>query len=264
MKRTFLFLAIVIRLAACRKDKEVVDNTVARDNSTAEALFNDLLKVAHDISEGTEGIREYETGCIDNVTVDLESDPMTVLVDFGTDECIGADGRVRNGQILFSYTGRYRDEGTVITVTPIGYTVNGFSIEGTKTITNSGLNALDQPYFTIACSGEITAPANAYSVEWTTNRVRTWIAGSETLSVWDDEYDITGSSSGVNRFGNPFTASILTPLRVTIGCPWIVSGTCNLIPEGQPGRLIDFGNGECNAGYTVTVNGVDYPISGGN
>jgi len=264
LKRILIFTAIILMASACRKEKEIMDNTTARDNSTAESMFNDLLKVAHDISEGTEGIREYETGCIDNVTVDLDASPMTVLVDFGNDECLGADGRYRNGQILLTYTGRYRDAGTIITVTPINYKVNGYLIEGSKTITNMGLNEDGQPYFNIVSDVELTAPGNAWTIDWTSNRTRTWVTGFGTMSVWDDEYDITGSSSGTNRFGNPFTATILVPLHVTIGCPWVVSGECKLEPEGAPVRSIDFGSGECNAGFTVTVNGEDYTFFGGN
>jgi len=264
MKRSLLVFFTLAILASCKKDVTPVDNTVARDNSNAESLFTDILKVLHDVAEGTEGIREYEIGCINEVIVDLESTPMTVMVDFGTDECIGMDGRVRNGKLHMTFTGQYRDEGTVITVTPENYKVNGFLIEGVKTITNMGLNGNDQPYFIVSVNGSVIAPGNAYTLDLTAQRTRTWVEGFETIQVWDDIYEITGSGSGTNRFGTPYTTQILTPLRVTLSCPWIISGSSKIVPEGIAERVINFGSGDCNAGFTVTVDGTEFEIGGGN
>ncbi|MFN0032895.1 MAG: hypothetical protein ACKVOR_12110, partial [Flavobacteriales bacterium] len=146
-KRVLIFItAVAVTIASCRKEREVVDNTFASDNSTAENMFSDLYKVVDDVSAQTEGIREDGIGCIDTVIVDTTSVPKSITIDFGTDDCVGEDGRIRKGIIFVTYTGRYRDEGTVITVTPQNYTVNGYSVSGTKVITNMGLNDASQPY----------------------------------------------------------------------------------------------------------------------
>lgn len=259
-----LLSAVVLTFAGCRKEKETIDNTVARDNSTAETFFNDLFKTVDYVSGESEGIRDNEIGCIDQITVDTTVSPRTVLIDFGTDDCVGEDGRIRKGQIFVTYSGRYRDEGTVITITPQNYTVNGYLIEGTKVVTNLGLNPSGQPHFSVQIDGTVTAPGNAWDIDYTSQRTRTWIEGFETPTIWDDVYEITGTASGTNRFDNPYDMAILTPLRVEIGCPWIVSGEIKIEPEGAPARTVDFGSGDCNAGFTVEVNGNTYPISGGN
>ena len=259
-----LALATIVSLVACRKERETFDNTVARDNQVAETYFSDLYKVVEDISANTEGIRYYSLGCIDTVIVDTTSTPRSVLIDFGNDDCVGTDGRIRKGTILVTYSGRYREVGTVITVTPQTYTVNGYAITGTKTITNAGTNTQGQPYFTIEVNGTITAPANAYDITWQSTRTRTWVEGYNTLALLDDAYEITGSASGVNRFGNPYTMNITSALRAEIGCPWLVRGVFTITPEDGEMRSINFGSGDCNAGYVITVNGTDYPINGGN
>lgn len=264
MNRIVLVIVAATLVMSCRKEKPAADTSAARDFSLSEELFNDLLKVAHDVSEGTEGIRDYETLCIDQLVFDFESTPMTALIDFGEDDCVAQDGKVRKGKILITYTGRYRDEGTVIVITPDNYRVNGYLVQGTKTVTNLGLNASGNPHFSIDVNGVITAPANAYQMNWSSQRIRTWTAGFNTLPIWDDQYEITGSGNGTNRSGLPYTVQINTPLVVRINCSWIVSGTLTLSPQGLPDRLINFGNGACNPGFTVTVEGQSYSIAGGN
>ncbi len=254
---SFLTLAIVFGMTtSCRKDrKESLGNTITIDNSTAENLYSDLFKVADNISSTEAGIRENEIGCIDSIQVDTTSSPRTVLIDFGTDDCVASDGRIRKGQVLLTYTGRYRDEGTVITITPLNYTVNGYQLSGSKTITNLGLNNNGDVAFSIVVDGNVTAPGNVWNIEWNSNRIRTWVEGSNTLTIWDDVYEITGTASGITRNDLPYSVLITVPLRAEIGCRWLVSGVMILSPEGYDARTIDFGNGVCNNGFTVTVNG---------
>jgi hypothetical protein len=261
---TIALLALSV-LSACRKDKPaVLDNAFASDNSMAENLFNDVYKVVDDVSGQTDGIREDGIGCIDTIIVDTTSNPRTVTIDFGTDDCIGEDGRVRKGMLHITYTGRYRDEGTVITVTPENYTVNGYQVNGTKTITNMGTNDLSQYYFTIEVTGSVTAPAGLWTNSWNSSRTRTWVAGYNSLSLIDDVYEITGTASGINRYGTPYTMAITTPLRAELICPWLVSGVLNITPEGADTRTVNFGSGDCNNGFTVTVNGETEVFNGGN
>jgi hypothetical protein len=177
------------------------------------------------------------------------------MIDFGTDDCTGVDGRIRKGKIHITYTGRYRESGSIITITPENYTVNGYQVNGTKVITNNGTNAQGHTNFTINVNGSITAPGNAWSSQWNSTRTRTWIEGESTLTVWDDVYEITGTADGINRDGVHYSIAITNPLRAEIGCRWIVSGTMVLSPEDYDARTIDFGDGTCNNGFSVTVNG---------
>jgi hypothetical protein len=260
-----LTLTLAVLISGCRRDRtDNSDNSTSSDNNNAENLYSDLYKIVHDVSSNTNGIRDYSIGCIDTVIVDTTANPRTVLVDFGTDDCVGDDGKVRKGQLLITYTGRYRTPGTVITVTPSNYTVNGFLLQGTKTITNMGNNTSGQPYFNISVTGTITAPNNAYSLSYTSTRVRTWTQGYDTATIWDDVYSISGTASGTNRQGEPYTAAITSPLIAKVGCAWIVSGIVEIVPQGRPTRTINFGNGDCNAGFTVTVNSQVYTYLGGN
>jgi hypothetical protein len=78
--------------------------------------------------------------------------------------------------------------------------------------------------------------------------------------LWDDVYEINGSGSGINRNGVAYTSTITYPLRAQVGCNWIVSGRITVEPEGYATRYINFGLGECDSGFTVTVNGNVYQL----
>lgn len=263
MKNKFLilFLALSVLAISCRKERrDTLGSSISTDNNTAENLFSDMFKVVDDVSMSTAGIREDIIGCIDTIIVDTVSSPKTILIDFGDNDCIGNDGRVRKGKLHITYTGRYREVGTVITITPENYTVNGHLIEGQKTIENLGLNSDSQLHFAITANGTVTAAGSAWTISWQAARTRTWIEGQSTQTLLDDVYEITGTGSGVNRNDVPYTCTITQPLRAEIGCPWIVSGALTIQPEDYAARYIDFGNGECNSAFTLTVNGEEYQL----
>jgi hypothetical protein len=262
--RIILTLFIALALASCRKEKEAIDNTTASDNNIAENYFSDMFKVVDEVSSNTDGIRDISIGCIDTILIDTTSSPKRITIDFGTDNCTGYDLRVRKGKIHVTYTGRYRETGTVITVTPENFTVDGFLLQGTKTITNQGPDANGNIAFSINVQGSVTAPANAYTTSWNSQRTRTWVEGADTPTIWDDEYLITGSATGVNRFGESYSMTITDALRAVVGCRWIVSGRLQLTPANAETRTIDFGNGDCNGGFTVQVGNETFQILGGN
>jgi hypothetical protein len=261
MKNKFLpvIFALAALIVSCRKEKrDTLGSSISSDNSTAENLFSEMFKVVDEVSSNTAGIREDL--CIDTIIVDTTSIPKTILIDFGNDECTSNDGRIRKGKLNVTYTGRYREVGTVITVTPENYTVNGNLVQGQKTITNLGLNTNGQLHFAIVVNGSVTAPGNTWTISWTANRTRTWVEGQSTATLWDDIYEITGSGSGVNRNGVSYTSTITQALRAKLNCMWIVSGSITLQPQDYETRYIDFGNGTCDSGFTVTVDGETYQL----
>ena len=263
MKNTFpfLFIALATLIISCRKEKrDTLGSGISTDNNTAENLFSDMFKVVDNVSMNTPGIREDLIGCIDTIIVDTTSNLKSILIDFGNDDCIGNDGRIRKGKLYVTYTGRYRDTGTIITITPENYTVNGNLVQGQKRIENLGFNSNGQLHFSIYANGTVTAPGNAWSISWTANRTRTWVEGQNTLTWMDDVYEITGNGSGVNRNGISYTTSITQALRAKLNCAWLVSGSITLQPQDYEARYIDFGNGACDSGFTVTVNDETYQL----
>jgi hypothetical protein len=268
LPKTLFFMGAVsftLMIASCGKWRERRDMTTSKDHSLIEGLMDDMYKIADNVASATPGIKILEFGCVDTLVIDTTSNPRSIMVDFGQDNCVGNDGRVRKGQLHISFTGRYRTPGTTITIVPSDFSIDGYNIYGNKTITHEGLNDAGLPYFSVSVEAQIVAPNNEWTTSWSSTRTRTWVEGYESLlNPNDDVYHITGAGSGVNRNGIAFTMNIDEALVAKINCPWIVQGVMTLTPEEGAEKVINWGNGDCNNGLTVTVGNNDFEINGGN
>lgn len=259
---TIAFMALTLALfTSCRKEREEplidLDYTSASDNSRAEDAFQDILSQV-DKAVDDNGLREL---CDPVVTFDTTGTPRTMTLDFGTENCTTANGRTRRGRIIVSYTGRYREQGTVITIVPENYYHNDNLVQGIKTVTNLGPNPDGNLHFSVNVTGTISAADGSWTASHAGQRTRTWIAGAGTQALSDDVYLITGSGSGVNRNGDPYSVSIISALRVALNCPFITQGTVQVTPNTRPVRTIDYGNGSCDGTFTVTVNGRTFTVT---
>lgn len=268
LKTAVVTAAALLALVACRKDKEdtmapgngAPDYTAASDEAMTSDYSNDMLQQV-DAAALANGVRSTNDACAPTVTIDTVAMPHTMHIDFGQSNCTALNGRMRRGVILVSYTGPYRAQGTVITITPQNYFVNNNHVEGTKTITNMGLNENHVPYFNVVADITVTAGNGNWTATHHSERIRTWVQGSDTSDPTDDAYVITGHGHGINRNGHTYVMAIESPLHVHAGCPFITQGVVSITPESQPVRTIDYGNGECDNSATVTVNGQSFTIT---
>jgi hypothetical protein len=274
MKRAHLVLGLIaftsfaIMVTGCKKNNDIQleDNTISQDDAYAEATFenvSDMADEAYDMGTGnslksTDGNRLFLSECV-TVTLDTNIFPLTMTIDFGDVNCLCNDGKYRRGKIIITFTGRYRDPGTVITHSFENYFVNDNSVEGTKVVTNMGENESGNLYFTIEVVG-VVQKDDGSTFNWNSSRVREWIQGSDTRNRWDDIYLITGTADGIRPNGLTWEREIIVPLRIELACRFIVSGTVEIRPADRPVRLLDFGNGDCDNVATVTVNGETYTI----
>jgi hypothetical protein len=259
----FAITGILLLTDCNRKNKNNDNDTeIVADNALSESAYNDVLNIADDASDKNTGdnLGNYKTSsnCA-TVTHDTLSTPKTITIDFGAANCLCNDGRYRRGKILVSYTGHYRDSGSVHTITFDAYAVNDRQIMGSKTVTNMGHNSFGHPYFSIIVNGLIIKPTGD-SITWNSNRTRVWTQGDSTQTRLDDVYEITGSASGTKGSTN-YTMTIIQPLVRHMDCNWISSGKIELQPSGKPLRTIDYGAGTCDNTATVTINGTVYTIT---
>lgn len=287
-KRQFTLLSLTILMSAfvvlygCKKDEEVkeFDTQSAQDNSLAEATFNDALEIANQaIANGSTGLSTYRlqhpqgtflSNCA-SVTLSPDSSGQggTIVVDFGASSCLCDDGRYRKGAINVDFTATYRDSGAVISASFTNYFVgidssNMFQVTGNKTVTNKGHNSAGNLWFTIDVNGQLQN-RNGAIMSWTSQRQREWLEGESTsglnLQAWiDDVYAITGTASGTTFEGKSYTANIINPLIVDLGCRWIKAGIFELTPAGLATRTLNYGSGACDQFATVTVNGATFDI----
>jgi hypothetical protein len=160
-----------------------------------------------------------------------------------------------------TFTGRYREAGTVINFTFDNYYVNDNQLLGTKSVTNLGPNAAGNLVYKVVIEGKIIK-ANGATITWTSTRQREWLAGAATpLLLSDDVYSITGSASGTTAAGKSYTILITKALIRKMSCRWFESGVLDVTPQGKPTRTLDYGNTGCDNNATVTILGVTFPIT---
>jgi len=146
-------------------------------------------------------------------------------------------------------------EGYVRTVTFENFSINGYKIEGTKTI--SYLGFVDgKPTITVKLeNGKIITPGGK-TIQHQRQITRTWEYGWQSpLWIWDDAWFVTGSGSGVDRNGFAYAYSIKEALQFHVGCPWAKAGVIEIVIEGKKTVTIDFGDGTCDRKFTVTIDG---------
>jgi hypothetical protein len=271
----FLSFTCLALLGSCKKDttsEEAAsdDKTYAMDNARLEQTFNDVQNIA-DEAATTGTLSNFKTtggavilnGCA-TVTRDTISIPHTVTIDFGSTNCLGNDGRYRRGQIILSYTGGYRDSGHVHTITFNNYYVNDNHVTGTKTITNMGHNPAGHMYFTVSVNGAVILANSQDTLSWASTRMRTWIAGENTMMRLDDIYEVTGSGTVTRPNNHSFSVNITSPLKVALNCHWISQGVVQIIPIVPTqvlARTVDYGNGTCDNQATLTVGNNSYNIT---
>lgn len=73
-------------------------------------------------------------------------------------------------------------------------------------------------------------------------------------------YLIHGTANGTNIWGEDYTMTVTTPLRIQAGCRWITAGILVLESNGNV-MTVDYGDGSCDGLVTVTINGNLYNIN---
>ena|ERR1035437_9216918 len=154
--------------------------------------------------------------------------------------CMGADGKSRNGIIKISFTQQYNVIGSVATATLVNYSVNGVSCQGTITITRNAANAFT---YNVA-DGVFTN--SSWTSKYSCSTIVTLFDNGTLSTISDDYVQVLGNASGTNREKINYTATISESLKKRADCSWISQGVASLTPKDLHTRTIDFGNGTCD------------------
>mgnify|MGYP006139798381 FL=1 len=188
-----------------------------------------------------------------SATLNHDTAGKKITLDFGAG-CT-SNGITRKGKVIFTYTGSFSIPGSSVVTTFQGYEVNGLKVEGTRTITNTGIN-IQNFEITLAVkiqNGKVTWPDGKIS-SFITDQVRKITLGSSGYQA-----SVTGTGSGTSKTGISYTASISEPLIVTQSC--VESG----ISIPNKGKInfsylsiiftVDYGAGECDKKLTISYPG---------
>jgi hypothetical protein len=177
--------------------------------------------------------------------------PKTITVDFGTTGIEGADGMTRRGIMTIISTARYSQTNSTHTTTFNNYYQNDHKIEGTHVAKNLGLFNEALKFSVNISDGKVTTPEGDV-IRYTQSTERTWVAGGTTpLNVWDDEYDLSGTMSGVSSKGVNYTMQIIEPLHFIVSPRDITGGTLEVDMDGLPTMLINYSDNTLTIGNYV-------------
>jgi hypothetical protein len=260
-RNVFFATCLLLAFASCKRDRTTWDGelTSTIDNNFADSEFSSIRNmvdtegradsVVYGKTSGTQGI--FCPGSSSTVTI-LNPSTVRMVLDFASGtNCL--DGRLRAGKLKAEFTGKWKDAGSQVVITPDGYSVNGYAFSFTATITFNGRDANSHlNWTTVVSNAVLTHPTNG-TIQWNSTHNTTWTAGEGSLDPNTYVYEVTGSSNGVARNLLTFVASIDQPLRIELNCQWIVGGVWTITPQDRDPRSIDYGNNGCDNQATLTV-----------
>jgi len=175
-----------------------------------------------------------------------------IYIDFGQG-ILGLDSVTREGIIRISYTDDYFTTGSVLTITFLDYKTDGKKMEGTRTITNMGINGNGNMFWKVEATNMKVWSADEQTWrQWNSSRTREMVGGSSTPEeLSDDVYKINGTADGSFSNGSVFTATFIDLVRES-SCLWISSGVVEAIVDNNQNYFVDFGNGTCDNRVSVT------------
>ncbi len=273
MKTKNLFLAGLflfgVLFASCDKnDSNTLDTSVDTDIEEQDAAIEDIVESVLDELDsslssdpelaGSASLKSTaeEVGC-PTITIELSEEgryPIVVTFDYGTENCEDRHGRLKRGSVIVTKTGPHWEVGSERTVDFDEFYVNDNKVDGIRTFKNEGQNVDLNWEFSITIDVTVTT---VEGISWTrkADRIRTMIAGSDTPKyVWDDEFLVTGTSSGTSSLGCAVEREITTALYRKRICRFPVSGVIQIVKtydDVLTTSWLDYGEGECD--YKATV-----------
>ena len=257
---------VAVALFACNKSKERALEAIdeVRSESMLDAVDRAVETPVDALTMRAGGGADCGEGgspwpdCVDITDSGEDVYPRTITIDFG-DDCFTPNGLQRTGTIEVVLTGDVRnEEGTVRTVTFEDLTIGDvMTVNGTRILTNTGQNEEGQWTFAQETSTTIDRPV--LDIVRTYAGTRTWLGGHDTEECGDDIWQRDGS--GEKIISNGMNDGVVTVTYDAVvydrPCGYPVSGTVTLV-RNQLERIMDFGDGTCDALAELTINGTTY------
>jgi hypothetical protein len=265
---SFVIAFSMILFAACRPTQNNNPNPVdgddnggyASDASRIELVNDDVISLADAAGTLYNGayMRTTHTTALGTcafVATDTNGDQHTLHIEFGDHDCKCLDGRLRRGDIIIQYMGKYTDSLQTHTITFSNYFINGNELTGTIYVTRIDTTVVGNWYYQVTVNDTLNMspdPLKSQLIAWNGTLVRQWITGFLTLDRSDDVFSISGNANLTRPNGHQYSFSISAPLRIALGCDYTEAGVVNI--NGYNGaRILNYGGGACDNIAQVTI-----------
>jgi hypothetical protein len=266
--KKFIAPILAMFFMSCQVDtlKTAVNSASAIEALTEYATINKVFQdVANNSGDGVLGAESTTTGKFGKTStdgpivtiapLDLTTFPKTITIDYQTG-VLCEDGITRKGIITIVSTNWYGIEGSEHTTTFNNFYHNDFKVEGTHFVTNLGENLDGHLQYSVTIdNGKITT-SSGKTISYTENSIRTWVAGSNTpLNIWDDEYKLEGTQTGVSSKGIEYSLTIEEPLHFVLLPRSITSGILDIDVANIKDIKLNYTNS------TITILGQSFPFN---
>ena len=272
-------LAALLLMTSCRKDATSAnqDNSNApaaalSDSSTAtDNAYMDVTATAftgyadnapsvsggkHDgsvstMSTTTNGSQHMSCAIVTKASTD---GGFTLAMDFGSG-CTSADSIVRSGKITYSFNGNIISSGSTVTAAFDHYSVNGYGLAGSYTLTNASTDNGDSvTIFKTSIENGVCSFPDGAIFTYSGNKTFTTTSGvNAPFTFLYDSLSITGGSQIASSAGNTLTTTVTTPLIKNLDCRNISSGIISFVYNGNISGTFDYGNGNCDTQATIKI-----------
>ncbi|MFT4898448.1 MAG: hypothetical protein ACI9U0_000231 [Flavobacteriales bacterium] len=276
-KNTFSITAISLFLSSCTQtiDEDVeldLDTKIVANDTEVELILIDFENIADQaeindfVTKKTYELNDLLTDC-GSVTKDTipgdNFDSLKITVDFGVENCLGLDGRKRNGKIeILSIYNNASGLRRVRKINSANFSVNNNSIYVSKSFVYDNQN--DQNQHKWAETSRIGIKyTNGDTLHKEIQRTHTLIKGAETIADFsDNEWTISTSGNGLRTDGLTYhSESAENKLMIYKStCEFIVSGVVHYTVDGGHNISIDYGNGDCDNRATAKSQGETWDV----
>ncbi len=252
---------------SCQVDtlKTAVNSASAIEALTEYATINKVFQdVANNSGDGVLSAENTTSGKFGKTTTDgpvitivpfdLTTFPKEITIDYQTG-VLCEDGITRKGLVTIVSSNWYGIEGSVHTTTFTNFYHNDFKVEGTHIVENLGKNQDDYLQYSVSIgNGKITT-SSGKTISYTEETTRTWVAGFDTpFNIWDDEYKLDGSQTGVSSKGIEYSLTIEESLHFVLLPRSITAGILNIDVGNIKDIKLNYNNS------TITILGQSFPF----
>lgn len=260
-----LTLSIAVLLSACNDSTRDLDQEFQSsiDFTKALKITNDIFLQQHDFARndtllnGTNSYIYVADDCLDFYTVTQTNGkyPKTLNVyypDGNTTPCF--NGMIRSGLLRATYSNAYTNYNASVELQFKDFYYNGYLVKGTALLKNRGANSTGFTTFRLTPNFTFTDTASQKSFTLNGQLDYAWTAGSTNIQTTNDEFEVTGSVTGISSAGTNYSAKITSAIPVNYECVWPSSGEVTLEPTSLQTRYLKYGFGTCDNSFTLEVN----------
>jgi hypothetical protein len=251
-------ILLVFGLSTCQKEDTIPFDSLGAlvEIMMAESEMNAVIEIVFDAQDGKlDGNSGAKTENCTNITGYSSSQ---LSLDFGSG-CNSKDGRNRKGKINAQFSGRARSVDSEMQLSFDTYSSDNYRFSGKLKVSNVRRNPLGNIQYTYSIeNSKITNPKGKSWLFRSQKNVE-WLEGSNTRSIEDDTWKISGSSEGETADQKKYSLLIKDSWLYQTNC-WNklgndpVKGSAELTIGGT-NCLIDWGSGSCDKWLNVIMNG---------